>query len=222
VTLLFWSRTPNRVAQGARRGDEPPGQFVFPAGATRRRGTLSGRHALKPSAQYSRARRMCSLSASSMAMALAGGGIGNYRGRMCKVDPSLALYSDTGFLRRNAPRGRVRDTLPVHLRALPVRVHALLCPFLLIAIVNRRIAVRPNSRDVWPLATVLFRRKKYRSDRHLRTKVTWPTVALLLGHVLQMPEVFAARANCKAGKLDLRRYTAMPGNCLCCACVRAM
>jgi hypothetical protein len=186
VALLFWSRTPNRLTQGARCGDEPPGQFVFPAVATRRRGTLSGRHALKPSAQYSRARRMCSLSASSMAMALAGGGIGTHRGRMCKVDPSLALYSDTGFLRRHARRGRVsrtNDTLPVHLRALPVRVHALLCRFWswLSSIVGSPRGPTPEM--CGPLATLLFRREKYRSDRHLRTKVTWPTVALLLGHV---------------------------------------
>jgi hypothetical protein len=42
------------------------------------------------------------------------------------------------------------------------------------------------------------------------------------GHVLLSLKIFAARANCKAGKLDLRQYTAMPGNCLRCACVRAM
>ena len=153
MTLLFWSRTPNRLAQGARRGDEPPGQFVFPAGATRRRGTLSGRHALKPSAQYSRARRMCSLSASSMAMALAGGGIGNYRGRMCKVDPSLATLLGHGVLAAQcAARARSRYTS----RALARTSRTRPCTFMSVSghgyrqSSDRRAAQLPRCVAPWP------------------------------------------------------------------------
>ncbi len=117
--------------------------------------------------------------------------------------PGLALWHSTAvstlalwhsgtllahrFPRRASARWRVRAPrthFPCTLRALPVRMRALLCPFSARGSRQCETTARANSpRLCGHLAPLLSRRKKYRNDRHLRTQVRWPPVAPLPGPV---------------------------------------